>query len=170
MEQIDLPTHARFEACGRVILVGDAYAIHEWHLKTRPTAHGRNTYQHIAPSAVRSAADLVQAYRPSNLLAAVLNQQVLPEYDAIVIATALGTASRFDSYGLDVGRWSTTIASLFNVTGNPALAVPIGLSGESMPRGMPIVGRLFDEPRALRIGAAYEAAAGRLVATPALAT
>ncbi len=48
----------------------------------------------------------------------------------------------------------------FNVTGNPALAMPIGFSKSGLPLGMQIVGRAFDEPTVLRIGAAYEAAAG----------
>jgi len=48
----------------------------------------------------------------------------------------------------------------FNVTGNPTLAIPTGFSSSGLPLGMQIVGRAFDEPTVLRIGAAYEAAAG----------
>jgi len=48
----------------------------------------------------------------------------------------------------------------FNVTGNPALAIPTGYSKSGLPLGMPIVGRAFDEPTVLRIAAAYEAACG----------
>jgi aspartyl-tRNA(Asn)/glutamyl-tRNA(Gln) amidotransferase subunit A len=57
----------------------------------------------------------------------------------------------------------------FNVTGHPALALPIGFSADGLPLGMEIVGRLFDEPTVLRIGAAYEAEAGWHTALPALA-
>jgi aspartyl-tRNA(Asn)/glutamyl-tRNA(Gln) amidotransferase subunit A len=48
----------------------------------------------------------------------------------------------------------------FNVTGNPALAIPTGFSKSGLPLGMQIVGRAFDEVTVLRVGAAYEAAAG----------
>ena len=54
----------------------------------------------------------------------------------------------------------------FNVTGNPVLAFPTGFSASGLPLGMQIVGRAFDEPTVLRIGAAYEAAAGWIEKRP----
>jgi aspartyl-tRNA(Asn)/glutamyl-tRNA(Gln) amidotransferase subunit A len=56
----------------------------------------------------------------------------------------------------------------FNVTGNPALAIPTGFSKSGLPLGMQVVGRAFDEPTVLRIGAAHEAAAGWIHKRPSL--
>jgi aspartyl-tRNA(Asn)/glutamyl-tRNA(Gln) amidotransferase subunit A len=56
----------------------------------------------------------------------------------------------------------------FNVTGNPTLAIPTGFSKSGLPLGMQIVGRAFDEPTVLRIGSAYEAAAGWIHRRPSL--
>jgi aspartyl-tRNA(Asn)/glutamyl-tRNA(Gln) amidotransferase subunit A len=56
----------------------------------------------------------------------------------------------------------------FNVTGNPALAVPTGFTKSGLPLGMQIVGRAFDEATVLRVGAAFEAAAGLIDKRPAL--
>jgi aspartyl-tRNA(Asn)/glutamyl-tRNA(Gln) amidotransferase subunit A len=56
----------------------------------------------------------------------------------------------------------------FNVTGNPVLAMPIGFSRSGLPLGMQIVGRAFDEATVLRVGAAYEAAAGWIHKRPEL--
>jgi aspartyl-tRNA(Asn)/glutamyl-tRNA(Gln) amidotransferase subunit A len=158
VDQVELPRYELFEACGRVILIAEAYAIHEQDLKTRPLAYGRYAYQRIAAGAVLSAADLVQAHRLKRELATLVNRQVLAGYDGLVTAIGLSTAPRFDQFDRDIARWTTMHAIPFNVTGNPALSVPIGFSPDGLPLGMQIVGRLFDEPTVLRIGAAYEAA------------
>jgi aspartyl-tRNA(Asn)/glutamyl-tRNA(Gln) amidotransferase subunit A len=46
----------------------------------------------------------------------------------------------------------------FDVTGNPAMSIPTGFSASGLPLSMQIVGRAFDEPSVLGIGAAFEAA------------
>ncbi len=48
----------------------------------------------------------------------------------------------------------------FNVTGQPALAVPTGLSGDGLPLSMQFVGRPFAESTVLQVGAAYESVRG----------
>jgi aspartyl-tRNA(Asn)/glutamyl-tRNA(Gln) amidotransferase subunit A len=158
VEEVQLPSYALFEACGRVILLSEAYAIHEQDLKTRPFAYGRYAYQRIVPGATLTAADLVQAFRLRRELSEIVNGKVLKSYDAIITATGLATAARFDSFGRDVTPWRGMHTIPFNVTGNPALALPIGFGANGLPLGMQIVGRAFDEPTTLRIGAAYEAA------------
>jgi aspartyl-tRNA(Asn)/glutamyl-tRNA(Gln) amidotransferase subunit A len=55
----------------------------------------------------------------------------------------------------------------FNVTGQPALALPTGLAPDGLPLSMQIIGRPFDEPTVFQVAAAYEAARGAL-APPAL--
>jgi aspartyl-tRNA(Asn)/glutamyl-tRNA(Gln) amidotransferase subunit A len=56
----------------------------------------------------------------------------------------------------------------FNVTGNPTLALPTKLSMSGLPLGLQIVGRAFDEPTVLRIGAAFEVASGWINQRPAV--
>jgi len=50
----------------------------------------------------------------------------------------------------------------FNVTGQPALSVPVGVGASGLPLAMQIVGRPFDEATVVRVGAAYERARGPL--------
>ena len=160
VDEVDPPSYDLFDACGRVILVAEAYAIHEQDLKTRPLAYGRFTYQRIAPGAALTAADLVQALRLRAELTQAVNGGILRSHDAIVTATGLAPAPRFDSFPRDAGRWRGMQTLPFNVTGNPALALPIGRAENGLPLGMQIVGRPFAEATVLRIGAAYEAEAG----------
>ena len=48
----------------------------------------------------------------------------------------------------------------FNCLGLPALSVPCGFSAAGLPIGLQVVGRPFDEATILRVGHAYEQAAG----------
>ena len=55
-----------------------------------------------------------------------------------------------------------------NITGLPALSIPMGFDAAGLPLGMQIMGRPFDEATVLRVGQAYEVASdtvGRLAAT-----
>jgi aspartyl-tRNA(Asn)/glutamyl-tRNA(Gln) amidotransferase subunit A len=160
VEEITLPDFELFNACGRVILVSEAYAIHEKDLLNRPLDYGRYTYQRMVVGATLSAADLVQAFRLRRELSMALNAGILGTFDALITATALAPAPRLDEFPVDVPLGNTTQTIPFNVTGNPALAMPTGFSTSGLPLGMQIVGRAFDESTVLRIGAAYEAAAG----------
>ncbi len=57
------------------------------------------------------------------------------------------------------GRFSR-LTRPFNGLGLPALSVPCGVSGTGLPLAFQIVGRPFDEEVVLRVGHAYEQAAG----------
>nr|MDQ3935709.1 amidase family protein [Actinomycetota bacterium] len=161
VEEVTLPDFALFNACGRVIMAAEGFAIHERDLRERPRDYGRYTYQRLLPGATLSAADLIQAQRLRRELTTLLNTEVLARHDALITAGSLAPAARFDDFGDDwpppkAATATQTIA--FNVTGNPALAMPTGFAASGLPLGMQIVGRPFDEPTVLRVAAAYEAA------------
>ncbi len=168
VEDITLPDFELFNACGRIILTAEAYAIHEQDLLSRPLDYGRYTYQRMMVGATISAADLTQAFRLRRELVEAVNGKVLDKYDAIVTANGLTPAPRIDEFPVDVPPRMTLQTMPFNVTGNPTLAIPTGFSKSGLPLGMQIVGRAFDEPTVLRIGAAYEAAAGWIEKRPSL--
>lgn len=50
--------------------------------------------------------------------------------------------------------------SAWNLTGQPALAVPMGLSNTGLPVGLQIIGRAMDDATVLRVGMEYELARG----------
>jgi aspartyl-tRNA(Asn)/glutamyl-tRNA(Gln) amidotransferase subunit A len=168
VEEITLPDYELFNAVGRVIMFSEAFAIHEQDYRTRPMDYGELTYLRMVLGALTSGADLVQAQRLRRELAVTLNHQVLKTYDAIITASALAPAPRFEDMpkGMPVNWPIQTMP--FNVTGNPAMSVPTGFSRSGLPLSMQIVGRPFDEPTVLRIGAALEKALGLTTHRPAL--
>lgn len=158
IEEITLPDFELFNACGRVILTAESYTVHEENLIKRGADYGRLSYQRMMPGAIVSAADLVQALRMrSELYGAVA--RVLEDHDAIVTVNALAPAIRLDAFPVDGTLRTPGHTIPFNVTGHPALAVPTGFAKSGLPIGLQIVGRPFDEPTVLRIGAAYETVA-----------
>jgi aspartyl-tRNA(Asn)/glutamyl-tRNA(Gln) amidotransferase subunit A len=168
VEEVTLPDVEIFNACCRVILTSEAYAIHEPDLLARPLDYGRYTYQRMMVGATISAVDLTQAFRLRRELASIVNRQILGTYDAIITANGLTPAPRFDEFPADASLSMMLHTMPFNVTGNPTLAIPTGFSKSGLPLGMQIVGRAFDEPTVFRIGAAYETAAGWIHKRPSL--
>ncbi|MCW6507460.1 amidase [Lichenifustis flavocetrariae] len=160
VDEVDIPAFEVFDACAQVIMFAEAYAIHETDLKTRPGAYGRYAYQRIVSGAVLSAADLVQAQRLRRELTTAVDMGALRTHHALLAPTGLSTAAPFSDFGKDAARWGGMLTNPFNVTGSPALALPIGFGSNGLPLGAQIVGRPFNEETVLRIGFAYEAASG----------
>ena len=48
----------------------------------------------------------------------------------------------------------------FNVTGHPAMSVPVGLAPDGLPVSVQVVGRPFDEAMVLRVARAIETLSG----------
>ncbi len=168
VEEVTLPDYDLFNACGRIILNAEAYAIHEQDLQTRPLDYARMTHARLVMGGFLSSADLVQALRLRRELSDALNG-VLARFDAVITASSLSQAPRFSDYrdGYPVAWPVQTMP--FNVTGHPAMSVPTGFSKEGLPLSLQIVGRPFDEPMVLRIGAALERALGLADRWPELA-
>ena len=55
---VELPPLAEWDACCRVILQAEAYAIHERDLRTRPNIFARVTRERLLSGAMLSAADI----------------------------------------------------------------------------------------------------------------
>jgi aspartyl-tRNA(Asn)/glutamyl-tRNA(Gln) amidotransferase subunit A len=159
VEDVTLPDYALFAACGRVIMMAEAFAIHEADLRERPMDFGRITMQRFLLGATVTAADLTQAFRLRRELADAATDALL-RYDVLLTASALAPAPRFDAPS-DVMSVNAPMQTIpWNVTGHPALSVPTGLSGTGLPIGVQLVGRAFDEATLLRVGRAVEHLSG----------
>ncbi len=167
VEEVTLPEFDQFSICGRVIMLAEAYAIHEQDYQARPLDFGLLTYLRMTLGAFVTATDLHQAMRLRRELAVAVNT-TLTRYDALITASALSPALSFAESKPGTPAWSMQTMP-FNVTGNPAMSIPTGFSASGLPLSMQIVGRAFDDATVLRIGAAFEAATGLTGKRPALA-
>jgi aspartyl-tRNA(Asn)/glutamyl-tRNA(Gln) amidotransferase subunit A len=163
IEEIHIPAFDLFRACGRILMLAEAYAIHEQNIRTRPRDYGRYMFQRVAPAATLSAADIIQAQRLRRELTVAVNELWLSQFDVLITTTALTPAARLTEFPLNWPPPSSTIAVQtvpFNVTGNPALSVPAGFSKDGLPLGLQIVGRPFDEVTVFQVASAFEAIVG----------
>jgi aspartyl-tRNA(Asn)/glutamyl-tRNA(Gln) amidotransferase subunit A len=168
VEEITLPDYELFDACGRVIMYTEAFAIHEQDYRTRPLDFGLLTYLRMTLGAFVTGPDLHQAMRLRRELSQAVNRE-LKKVDALITASTLVPAPAFADIVPDSPPNWPIQTMPFNVTGNPAMSIPTGFSASGLPLSMQIVGRAFDEATVLRIGAAFEAATALNARRPALA-
>lgn len=157
VDEIELPDYELYNSCGRVIMLSEAYAIHEETFQTKPLDFGLYTYLRMSMGAFVSATDLTQAMRLRRELARAVSAK-LKTYDALITASTLAPAPAFSDLNPNVPPNFAIQTMPFDVTGNPAMSIPTGFSKNGLPLSMQIVGRAFDEPTVLTIGAAFEAA------------
>ncbi|HEV7292906.1 MAG TPA: amidase [Devosia sp.] len=158
IQEVELPDYQEIEDCGAVILQAEAYAVHEYNLRCRAGDYGRLAYQSLASGFALSAADLLQAQRARTAIAEQMNQ-VLAGCDVLLTASVLGTAPKFSEFDGIAPRWTAMRTLPFNLTGHPALALPIGFV-DGLPVGMQLVGKHWDEATVCQVGHHYEQAAG----------
>jgi aspartyl-tRNA(Asn)/glutamyl-tRNA(Gln) amidotransferase subunit A len=159
VEDVTLPDYALFAAAGRVIMTAEAYAIHATDMRTRLMDYGEITANRFVLGATVIAADYINALRARRELTDAVNA-ALSHYDVLLTASALSTAPRFD-VTVDASSSAAPMQTIpFNVTGHPAMSVPVGLASDGLPIGVQIVGRPFDEATVFRASRAVEVLSG----------
>ncbi|KAG8159444.1 hypothetical protein KVR01_011105 [Diaporthe batatas] len=94
-------------------------------------------------------------------------QAVFQDYDAIIMPTTPFLAPRHGTRDSVLGSFEPTIGlttntAVFNVTGHPAMSIPVGFlpaaddAEVQLPVGMQIVGGLWEEKKVLEVGHAWE--------------
>lgn len=160
VEEVRLPDFGSLNAVGRLLMSAESYAIHEQDLRARGAEFGRFTYQRVLPGVAVSGAEQVRAGQLRGILARAVDE-VVRAHDVVLTANALTTAPSFDDFGPDwppAPRATATRTIAFNVTGHPALAVPLGFSVAGLPLSAQLVGRAFGEAQVVATAQALEAA------------
>lgn len=159
VDDITLPDYALFAAAGRVIMMAESFAIHEQDMQSRLLDYGEITAGRFILGAAITAADYIHALRARRELTDAVNA-ALQHHDVLLTASALTTAPRFDA-PVDALSSSSPMQTIpFNVTGHPAMSVPVGLASNHLPLSVQVVGRPFDEAMVLRVGRAIEQLSG----------
>lgn len=155
VRDITLPSLQEWNACGFVIMLTEAYAVHEARFKTRYQDYGERMRDNIAVGAFLSGADYVQAVRRRRELCATM-AAAMTDVDILLSVGANAEAPLMT----EVGKWDVYREPLptmpFNVTGYPTLAICSGYGSQGMPVGIQLTARPFEEPLLLRVGHAYE--------------
>lgn len=150
-----LPDYALYRSCNRVIMAAESYAIHRADLRRRLLEYGEIAARRFASGAAIDAADYLAAQRLRRVLTGAVDA-ALDRCDVLVTAISLDTAPPFGPHG---SVWPLQPAT-FNVTGHPAMSVPVALGRDGLPLAVQVAGRPFDEATVLRVGRTLEAMMG----------
>ena len=152
VREVTLAPLADYQACGTLIMLTEAYAIHEPWLKTSFNDYGELLRDRLALGGFVRSVDYMQAQRRRREMIAQL-ASVMQEVDILL------TASQPDEAAAITGmpKWGMFerpgYTMPFNVTGSPAMSVCAGFGPKGLPIAIQLVGRPFEE--AVLLGAAH---------------
>ena len=164
--ETDLPDYALFEAAGSVILHGEALESHRALMRDRMSLYGRPVLRSLAMAAAIEPQDISRARLAQVRLTEELLAAMAP-FDLLLAATALAPALPFSAFEGGNPLWTPMRTIPFNLTGQPALSLPIGFDG-GLPLGMQLVGRIGDDDVICGAGHAFERATDHSVQRPPL--
>jgi aspartyl-tRNA(Asn)/glutamyl-tRNA(Gln) amidotransferase subunit A len=159
VREVRLAPLTDYSTCTRIIICCEAYAIHRHWLAERPADYGDLARRRILEGAAFSAADYIDAQRMRARLTK-RTLEVLAGFDAALTASGMDPTVRIDDAEACLRVYPRQARQPFNVTGQPALAMPAGFTKDGLPLSLQLVGHPFQEAMVYRIAAAYERATG----------
>jgi aspartyl-tRNA(Asn)/glutamyl-tRNA(Gln) amidotransferase subunit A len=168
LREVKLSPLEIYHACTCVILMAEAYAIHEPWLKTARDSYGEIFRDRASLGGLIRAADYVQALRRRRDLCREV-ATAMADLDVLISASEAGEAPRI----VDLTKWAfpgrPSLAGWSSLTGYPALSVCTGFGLKGLPVAMLLIGKPWAEATLLRAAHAYEQAHPWRESRPAIA-
>jgi aspartyl-tRNA(Asn)/glutamyl-tRNA(Gln) amidotransferase subunit A len=155
--EIELPHYAEMMAANMVVMASEAAAYHLPDLQHRWTDYAPGTRGLLSMAFSISSADYVQAQRARRATQLALADS-FAGLDLIVTPTTAGGALDFAELAtlLADGGFNSIYTQYWDCTGNPATALPMGVSSTGMPLSLQIAAKPFDEVTMLRAADAFQ--------------
>lgn len=167
VDQISVSPLTDWHAAGRIILPAEAFAIHEENLQNRWEEFGPLARNRMMLGSLVRAVDYIQAQRRRTELTAEM-EQAFETYDIVITTAMLIPQAPIDDKAPFPFLDAPMIVVPFNLSLHPCHAVRAGFFDDGMPIGAQIAGRYWDEATVLRVGHAFEKAAGLMDRRPPL--
>lgn len=165
VEQIEIAGIIEGDRAAYTILFAEAAASLEVHARTRPHDLGETVMANLRAGMTIPASRYIQAQRVRSKVLQELKKvfsqvHILAVPGTMVDAHPLEAEEISVSQGalVDVRTAVTRYTRYFNLSGNPVLNIPCGLSNRGLPVGMQLVGPHFGEARLLAVGCIYQRA------------
>jgi len=169
---VDIPMARYIQAVQWGLMVPEATAYHERSLRATPDLYTADVRILLEAGELTSAGDYLRAQRARTMMRDAWARM----FDGIDVLAAPTVPMTAAEAGQDAVEWAdgTTeavsdsyvrLCAPANITGVPALTLPVGHDGAGLPIGMQLMARPFRDATVLRVGRVYEesvAGAGRL--------
>jgi aspartyl-tRNA(Asn)/glutamyl-tRNA(Gln) amidotransferase subunit A len=136
-------------------MVAEAYAYHRNNLVNRWSDYGVHTRPTLARGAFYTAGDVAQAERFRRQFSREV-AKLFESHDVIITPTAAVPAERAAELSPSKRLSVVSYTGHWNLTGLPAVAVPVGFSTSGLPLSMQIVGKPFAEATVLKVADALQ--------------
>ncbi|MCY3036211.1 amidase [Aerococcus urinae] len=158
---IEIPELEMTQYAGQVTPVAEAGANYFEELKNQPENIAKDVRAFLMAGSVVTGQQYVRAQKVRRKMALAFNE-VFQEVDAILGPTipvqvpAFKEESEMPEQAIDVVQSVLPFTVPANMTGVPALSVPMGLDKDGLPTGMQFFGRPLSEEKLLQIAKAWE--------------
>ncbi len=168
VRDVALPSLYDYQAANFVVIVAEAFSVHEPWMRERFGDYGELLRDRMAFGGLIAATDYVQALRMRRELCAAMTA-AMEGIDLLITAGAPAEAPRID----DVPKWDNLarpgFTAPFNLTGWPAMSVCSGFGVGGLPVSVQIAAKPFQEAVLFRAAHAFEQAAGFRAKRPVVA-
>ncbi len=168
IKEVDLPYGGEAKDANQIIMYGEAFAYHRPDLGSRYDVYGRYTAEVLTRGALIGASDYVQAQRFRSFFKAKV-AEVMADLDVLITPTSPAPAPKRSEMSPEKQLAGPSFTGQWNLTGLPAMAVPVGFSSNRLPLSMQIVGKPFAEATVFKLGDAYQRLTDWHLAVPPIA-
>ena len=162
LKTVSIPSLAISEWTELATSLSEASAIHHRDLQNRPDDFGADIRFLFELGELFSGVDYLQAQQARRQIkqeftAALQDVDVIIAPTLPVMAPDIGSpTAKLNGQDVDLIDNFIRFTGPSNLTGLPAMTVPVGLT-DGLPIGLQIIGRAFDEARVLKVGSIIEA-------------
>lgn len=150
----------------RVIVLAEAIAFHDAHLKRIPEGYGPGVKSRLEGGYQLTALQLVRAEERRALLVAAYTE-LFRAVDILLAPTLPIAAPPIGTQSVTLGGTEYSIAEAFcranapqNLTGVPAMSIPCGQTRRGLPMGLQIISGFGRDSTVLALGGEYQRATG----------
>lgn len=165
IEEIEIAGIIEADRAAYAVLFSEAASSLEIHARTRPHELGEGVLANVCVGMTIPATRYIHAQRVRTKVVQQM-REVFTRVDVLVVPGTMVDAQPIGAAEVDLGSGRsvdmrtamTRYTRFFNLTGNPVLSLPCGLSHRDLPVGMQLVGAHFAEDKLLGVGRVYQKA------------
>jgi aspartyl-tRNA(Asn)/glutamyl-tRNA(Gln) amidotransferase subunit A len=167
VSEVDWPQAQAYSAACIALMLVDAAAYHAPNYPSRKDEYSPQVAAFLEFGQRITGVQVSEAMRALQVARGGEADAVLDGVDVLAVPTSPITAPTIAAAKeRDLSARLGALTSLFDLTGQPVISVPCGVTAQGLPVGIQFAGRRWDEASVLRAARAYELVRGEFPAPP----